>query len=98
MEAAGTDNLRVFIEKEVLELKKDSVMERVERRHHSTLSKEFLLQFRGVASNLNQLLTIMNSLQKKELLSPDNCKDLSDRAKRILDSLSVYLTEKESSR
>ena len=96
MAAAGTTNLRVFIEKVVLKLKKDSVVARVERSHQSTLSKEFLQQFRGVANNLNQLLTILNTLKKKALLSSVNCQELAGRAKRIMDSLSVYLTEKES--
>lgn len=94
MEASGTDNLRVFLEKTVLNMKQDSVIESRKRLVSNSFSKDYYRQFKGVATNLNQLMAAANSLQKKNLMTPMVGNNLAKRAHRILDTLEVFLNEK----
>jgi len=94
MEASGTDNLRVFLEKTVLNMKQDSVVESRKRLVSNSFSKDYYRQFKGVATNLNQLMAAANSLQKKNLMTPMVGNNLAERAHRILDTLEVFLNEK----
>ena len=90
----NTNNLRLFIEKTVLKLERDSVVETRQRFVSNSFSNDYFRQFKGVATNLNQLVATVNTLAKKDRMSASTSQDLAERARRIMDTLEVFLNEK----
>ena len=90
----NTNNLRLFIEKTVLKLERDSVVETRQRFVSNSFSNDYFRQFKGVATNLNQLVATVNTLAKKDRMSASTSEDLTERARRIMDTLEVFLKEK----